>query len=211
MALAVKQQSAWMTADCLAALPDDSFQYELDEGELIIMAPAGARHGRAERELFVKLYHLAQEPGLGEIFPSDTGFILSENPDTVRCPDIAFVRSERLPLETRGEEDQEGFLVGPPDLAVEVQSPSQSPADLRRKTQQYLDAGAQTVWVIYPRHKAAEIYESGQEPRARSGLTIRWSRTRCRASRLRSARSSRPSEPGFASRARKPDLLRGRR
>ncbi len=40
-----------MTADALAEFPDDGFQYELDEGELIIMAPAGEEHGRIEVDI----------------------------------------------------------------------------------------------------------------------------------------------------------------
>ena len=41
-----------LTADALAEFPDDGFQYELDEGELIMMAPAGEEHGRIEGDIF---------------------------------------------------------------------------------------------------------------------------------------------------------------
>ena len=156
------QDSALLTADDLAALPDDDFQYELDGGELIRMAPAGEGHGRVEMDLTVELHRQVAERDLGRLYPSDTGFILSESPTTVRSPNIAFVRKERLPLPTRGAA---GYILGAPDLAVEIQSMSQSPADLARKVEQYLAAGTQAVWVLRPARALAEIHEAGQPVR----------------------------------------------
>jgi Uma2 family endonuclease len=155
-------QIGLMSAEQLAGFEDDDFQYELDEGQLILMAPAGGVHGRTEGDLYGNLYVALLNEDLGELYPSDTGFLLSENPDTVRCPDISFVRRERLPLSMRGDG---GFIIGPPDLAVEIQSPSQSPADLAKKVSQYLDAGTQTVWVLFPKRKAADIHEAGAPTR----------------------------------------------
>ena len=57
------------------------------------------------------------------------------------------------------------IVPGPPDLAVEIQSPSQSPADLAKKIKQYLDAGAQTVWVLLPKRNVADIHEAGAPTR----------------------------------------------
>ena len=151
-----------VTAEYLAELPDDDLQYELDEGQLILMAPAGEGHGRVEGDLYGELYALLRGKDLGRLYPSDTGFILSRKPDTVRSPDVSFVRKHRFPLETR---TKDGYILGAPDLAVEIQSPHQSPADLERKTRQYLEAGTQTVWVIRPRSESAEIYEAGQDVR----------------------------------------------
>ena len=145
-----------MTADELAGFPDDSFQCELDEGELIMMAPAGEEHGRVEGDVFGLLYTEVRKRRLGRLYSSDTGFVLRENPDIVRSPDVSFVRQERLPLPVTSG----GFIRGAPDLAVEIRSPSQSPADLDRKVRQYLDNGADTVWVIYPRKKEAVIQDS---------------------------------------------------
>ena len=161
MALTV-QDSALLTADDLAALPDDDFQYELDGGELILMAPAGEGHGRAEGDLYGLLFVQVRRLALGRLYPSDTGFVLSEDPATVRSPDIAFVRKQRLPLPTRGNA---GYILGPPDLAVEIQSPSQSPADLQRKVEQYLAGGTSAVWVLRPARRQAEIHETGKPVR----------------------------------------------
>jgi Uma2 family endonuclease len=156
------QDSALLTADDLAALPDDDFQYELDGGELIVMAPAGEGHGRAEGDLYGLLYIQVKKLRLGRLYPSDTGFVLTDDPATVRCPDIAFVRQGRLPLPTRGKA---GYILGAPDLAIEIRSPSQSPADLQRKVQQYLAAGTAAVWVLRPARRQAQIHEQGKPVR----------------------------------------------
>jgi len=146
---------ALLTAAWLAETPDGMFQRELDEGELILMAPAGGEHGLSEMRLAGLLFAEVERRKLGVLFSSDTGFLLQRNPDTVRCPDIAFVRKERLPLSYAKEG---GYVVGAPDLAVEIQSPSQSPADIEKKIRQYFTAGTHTVWWIHPRRRQARIY-----------------------------------------------------
>jgi Uma2 family endonuclease len=149
------QAQALLTAAILAETPDDMFQWELDEGELIRMAPAGGEHGLVEVRLTGLLFAEVERRKLGVLFSSDTGFLLKRNPDTVRCPDLAFVRKRRLPL-TYAKEG--GYVEGAPDLAVEIQSPSQSPADVEKKVRQYFAAGTHTAWVIHPRRQQARIY-----------------------------------------------------
>jgi Uma2 family endonuclease len=87
--------------------------------------------------------------------PSDTGFVLSRNPDIVRSPDVAFLRNERLK-----SIPEEGFFEGAPDLAVEIVSPSESATTLARKIRQYLQAGTHTVWVVYRKTREVHVYEA---------------------------------------------------
>jgi Uma2 family endonuclease len=146
---------ALLTAAWLAETPDGMFQRELDEGELILIAPAGGEHGLSEVRLTGLLFAEVERHKLGVLFSSDTGFLLQRNPDTVRCPDIGFVRKQRLPVRYAKEG---GYVEGAPDLAVEIQSPSQSPADVEKKIRQYFVAGTHTVWLIHPRRRYARIY-----------------------------------------------------
>jgi Uma2 family endonuclease len=74
------------------------------------------------------------------------GFYLRRNPDTVRGPDVAFLRSERVPSGGLPS----GFLDGPPDLAVEVVSHNDSAAEVEAKLRDYLAHGVQRVWLVYP-------------------------------------------------------------
>jgi Uma2 family endonuclease len=88
------------------------------------------------------------------MFAADTGFILADNPDTVRAPDIAFVRTERLPA---GELPL-GYLRLAPDLAVEIISPSETAEDIQEKVEDYLRAGTSQVWTVYRKTRSVVIH-----------------------------------------------------
>jgi Uma2 family endonuclease len=68
---------------------------------------------------------------------------LESEPDTVRAPDAAFVRTERI-----DDPDAPGFFVGPPDLAAEVTSPREPDEEVRAKVHDWLDAGCRMVVVV---------------------------------------------------------------
>jgi Uma2 family endonuclease len=91
--------------------------------------------------------------GAGQIFAAETGFTLFRAPDTVRAPDIAFVRRERLP-----DPVPAGYLELAPDLVVEVLSPNDRPGEVLAKIGDWLEAGARLVWVIDPERRRARIY-----------------------------------------------------
>lgn len=98
-------------------MPDDGSAYELVEGELRRMAPAGFQHGDVAARIGARLWQYAHDHDLGSVV-AETGFLLSRGPDTVRAPDAAFVSRHRLPP----EDDHTGFLALAPDLVVEVVS-----------------------------------------------------------------------------------------
>ena len=139
-------------------MPDDGFhRYELVEGRLITMTPAGGLHGRLIVRLTTALDTFVEEHDLGAVFAADTGFHLARTPDTVRAPDISFVTKERVldvGLTT-------GFWPGPPDLAGEVVSPSDSMAEVQSKAQEYLRKGVRLVWVVLPEKRAVAVYRPG--------------------------------------------------
>ncbi len=143
-----------LTADELEKWPDDdSVRYELDEGELIEMAPASEEHGGIENEIGSILRNFVKEHKLGKVYGSSGGFKLK--PDTMRAPDVAFVRRDRVEsVKSRG------FAKGPPDLAVEILSPSDSVRQLKRKVKQYLAAGTHTVWIVYPESREVNVIEA---------------------------------------------------
>jgi len=97
---------------------------------------------------------------LGVGFGEQTGFILTRNPDTVRAPDIEFLREERIPAEGFGME----YFDGAPDLAVEVLSPSNRPGSMRRKIDQYFAAGTRLVWVIDFRKRTFVVHAPRRTP-----------------------------------------------
>lgn len=146
-------------ADQLAALPGDGNRYELAKGVLLMMSPSGWRHGRVVGELHGLLWQHVRANALGTLFGAETGFLLSEDPDTVRAPDLAFIAVENLP-----DEPPEGaYWPGPPDLAVEVLSPSDRTGDVDAKIRDWLTSGARCVWVVDPDLETVTVYRSATD------------------------------------------------
>lgn len=135
-----------VTAEALAALPDDGRRYELVAGGLQSMAPAGFEHGEVAARVGALLRRHADDHGLGTVVAAETGFLLSRDPDTVRAPDAAFVSLDRLPP----AEQRSGFLALAPDLVVEVVSPSDRADDVAEKVTAWLAVGSRMVWAVYP-------------------------------------------------------------
>jgi len=143
-----------LTADELEQMPDDdSVRLELDEGELITMPPVGLEHADYESNIDTLLKTHVRKHRLGKVYTGEAGFRLRD--DTVRAPDVAFVRQERVPSVHR-----RGFGKGPPDLAVEIFSPSDSVRQLMRKVKQYFAAGCHTLWILYPEEREVNALEA---------------------------------------------------
>ena len=145
--------TATLTAEQLFAMPGDGWRYELVEGELRRMAPAGHEHGRVAMNLSWRIAQHVRSGKLGVVFAAETGFLIKRDPDTVRAPDIAFVAAARASVAS----GQRGYFPGAPDLAVEVVSPSDSFSDVEEKVFEWLEAGAAAVVVIDPRHRRVSL------------------------------------------------------
>ena len=153
MATAPIQTAAPMTAQQLSELSDDGARYELVEGVLRTMTPAGGEHGRTGARLLVRMGAFVERERLGEVFTAETGFLLRRNPDTVRAPDVAFVRTERA-AQTRVP----GFPALAPDLVAEVVSPSDRAVEITGKALAWLDAGVRLVWVVDPQNRTVTVH-----------------------------------------------------
>jgi Uma2 family endonuclease len=141
-----------ITADELERFPGDDNRYELVEGRVIRMSPVGYRHARVVTRFLVLLNRHISGRDLG-VALTELGFKLASNPDTVRAPDIAFIRRDRVP-----PPDTRGFLHGPPDLAVEVLSPDDRPGEVRAKVEEYLARGVALVLVVDPDERSVTAH-----------------------------------------------------
>jgi Uma2 family endonuclease len=147
-----------LTAQDLFQMPDDDMRHELVKGELRTMPPAGGMHGFVAGEIFARIRSFVREHQLGYTFAAETGFVIGQNPDTVRAPDVAFVSTERLP-----EGGPPAFFPHVvPDLVVEVVSPYDRRREVEAKARAWLQAGACIVWVIDPVRRTGLAFEGDQ-------------------------------------------------
>jgi len=148
-----------VTADELMQLRIPDKHVELVRGVLVVREPAGSTHGLVAMRLGVELAVYVKRTGAGDVFAAETGFKLTTDPDTVRAPDIAFVRRERMP-----PPDATGYAALAPDLVVEVLSPGDRPGEVLAKVSDWLSAGTRLVWVVEPLRHLARVYrDDGSE------------------------------------------------
>jgi Uma2 family endonuclease len=125
--------------------------YELDDGELLMEPSPAARHNLIRQRIALRLMQFVDSNHLGIVL-EEMDFRLTS--DTVRNPDIAFVSAEHVALIDLDISPIEGA----PALAVEVISPGNTAEDMAKKTQQYLRAGSQSVWIVYPKLRLVEVH-----------------------------------------------------
>ena len=148
-----------MTADELLRTPLPDKRVELVRGVLVVREPAGFRHGAVSAALARLLGDHVAGDRLGLVLAAETGFQLAKDPDTVRAPDVAFVRRERLP-----EPDPVGYAAFAPDLVVEVLSPGDRAGETLTKVGDWLNAGTRLVWVVDPARRLVRVYrQDGSE------------------------------------------------
>ncbi|CAN5549289.1 Uma2 family endonuclease [soil metagenome] len=148
--------TALITADELLLMPDNGLRRELIRGELRESPLSGFEHGWVTMCFAGPLHQYVAEHDLGVVCTAETGFVLETNPDTVRAPDVAFVKLERLASIRK----LSSFFPGPPDLAVEVISPSDSYSEVEEKVEAWLNAGCQMVILINPRNSTLKVFKS---------------------------------------------------
>lgn len=145
-----------MTADDLLRLPRGRARHELVRGELRTLPLGGWEHGCEGADIAVSLANHVRAHDMGSVTGGDTGFLLTTNPDTVRAPDVAFVRREQVPA--RGT--QRGYFQGAPDLAVEVISPNDLYTEVDEKVAEWLEHGTRLVFVVNPRRRTVAVYRA---------------------------------------------------
>ena len=106
------------------------------EGEFMPMSPAAILHGRISVSVIRHLDRHVYQHRLGYVYTAETSFRVGER---LLKPAVAFISTARVPAdETKGSPV-------PPDLAIEVISPTDSQWDVSNKVQAYLDAGTRMV------------------------------------------------------------------
>ena len=153
-AIPTKSKPKLLTAHDLLALHANGIRGELIRGIISETTPATGEHGEIVVYLGWALQTVIKPRRLGRLAASDTGVLLERSPDTVREPDIAFFSADKIPPGVRVR----GYYQVPPDLVVEVASPTDSLAAVNDKALMWLRYGARLAWTLHPDHRRLDIH-----------------------------------------------------
>ena len=149
------QAATKMTYEQYCLLPEDGRQYEVIDGELFMTPAPKPKHQEIVLRIAEEVSRFVREKDLGKVFISPIDVLLE--PHTVLQPDVLFIRKERLEIV------KEEAIEGPPDLVVEVLSPSTFYKDLRKKMWAYSEFGVQEYWIVDPETETVETYARQNE------------------------------------------------
>lgn len=140
-----------LTYDDYLKLPDDGNRYEILEGVLYMTPAPVPRHQRVSRNLGFILHHFVSANNLGEVFHAPLDVIFSYT--SIAQPDLIFMSNARQRLVTAKN------IAGPPDLVVEITSPSTSERDRLVKAQLYARHGVDYYWLLDPETQTLDEYQ----------------------------------------------------
>jgi len=153
-----------LTGEDLVALPDDGIEREIIRGELRErpMTRRNPRHSRASARLarFLDQWLDQQPAPHGEILLGDAAFRLRKDPETTVGIDAAFISPEQSAATPPGK----ALIEGPPVLAAEILSPSDTHEDVVEKLQLYLELGVAVVWILDPDLRTVTVHRPHADP-----------------------------------------------
>ncbi|HEX7859249.1 MAG TPA: Uma2 family endonuclease [Verrucomicrobiae bacterium] len=153
-AVPASQKKDW-TEQELQALPDNGFDYEVVNGELVMSPKNNFQHGDICGELLMRMRVHAKAEKLGLVCDSSTGYWMNNR--NCRAPDVSFIAKARLVGMKRPAKQ---FFPGAPDLLVEVLSPNNTRREMEERLRDFFESGAQLAWIIDPETETAEICNS---------------------------------------------------
>jgi Uma2 family endonuclease len=131
---------------------DDPFRYELIYGNIVKKTAPTLQHQRISRKLLVALDNFITQNKLGEIFDAPVNVVFDEN--NVVEPDLVFVSEAKKSI----LDENEGVILGVPDLIIEIISPSSVKNDRGTKMDLYEYFGVLEYWIVDPNNASIELY-----------------------------------------------------
>jgi Uma2 family endonuclease len=137
-----------LTVEQFAALPRTDTRDELVEGEVISMPPANFLHNIAQKRLMRIL-----DPLTGSGYANmEVPFVPQPGRALVRIADVAWISAERF-----RDINLSHYLMGAPELVIEVLSPSNKNLEMNRRRQEAFDGGCLEFWLVDPESKTVEV------------------------------------------------------
>ena len=139
-----------MTADEVLAIPPDGKRYELIDGEFITHSTPYVRHQAVLGNLLFRLGRYCDSNGVAEVLLGPLDVVLSD--DSVVEPDGMVIRKERWSIVG------ENYIVGAPDIIVEIVSDETRKLDEFVKPKLYERLGVGEYWLVDPSIDLVKIY-----------------------------------------------------
>ena len=133
-------------------------EWKLIDGELVPVTPSGLESSGLGHRIGWIVGNFVYAHGLGMMTGADGGYVLSPDRATIRAPDMAFIRKDRLPPPG----DRSRFPRLAPDLAIEVLSPSDSTTEAIAKIEMDQEAGIPLIWVVDPEKTTVTVIATGR-------------------------------------------------
>jgi Uma2 family endonuclease len=148
------------TPDDLLRLRGSTKRYELVDGHLEVLGVSAlSSYVAGNTYELLKSYSKTIQPGW--VFPEGTSFqCFASHPDRVRKPDVCYLRLDRL---SRTQAVSEGHLTVVPDFVVEVISPRDRATRVNLKLNEWVEAGVQVVWLVYPEERQIRAFQGRGE------------------------------------------------
>lgn len=143
----------------------DDGPFELVDGEMIPVTPQVLGSGRTGGLLYRLVANYVYDNGLGEVL-IETPFVITLDRSRwvtgSRVPDVMFYTTERFESFKQAYADWESIpVVGAPDFAAEIVSPTDSFTDVSRKVERYLDDGVKLIWAVDWQAKTIQARAAG--------------------------------------------------
>ena len=154
--------------DYLATPEDSSRRYEIVDGELFVTAAPRFRHQQVVTSISRILSEIVLRDELGEVLVGPVTVRLHD--ETITEPDVIFVRADRLDIT-----DPDRGVDGPPDLVVEVLSPSNRDFDRSLKRKRYMASEVAELWIVDADERLVEVWRPGANAPELVRDTLEWS------------------------------------
>ena len=130
--------------------PDDGQRWEILDGDLFVTPAPTTYHQDVSRRLQFRLMAALELSGRAKVYNAPVDVRLHDN--TIVQPDLAVVLAEHA------ERIGGAYILGAPDLVVEILSPSTQGRDRTIKAALYARHGVPWYWVVDPVERSVEVF-----------------------------------------------------
>ncbi len=157
------QATAKLTFDAWLAMPETKQRCEVIDGVMMLMAGPTVDHQWIAMTVHDGLKNFAHARQLGVVLFAPLDLVIRRDPLRTRQPDVMYLSAERTGIRGRADLRDIRVLEVPPDIAVEVFSPSNARRDILDKLEDYRQVGVLECWIVNPEAETVEVVSLSSE------------------------------------------------